>query len=163
MNIGALFLLFGSMGWLKYQDCLSSEEYACRVEELEEVNKENSKLGGFLTGCAENRFRGWMKIEAHTVAVSYEAVRQRRGEYTTRDSGRRTDDPYACLGYDGSACFTSGRFLSVNPTSLEQHTQDKVELDALPILLRCIACSAQERLIFSSTSGIRVRFWNTCC
>lgn len=41
-------------------------------------------------------------------------------------------------------------------------TEDEVKLYALSILLWGIACSAEEGLVFSSTLGCGVLFWNAC-
>lgn len=43
-------------------------------------------------------------------------------------------------------------------------TENEVELYALPILLTCIPCSAEEGFVFfSAVGGGGVRVWDSCC
>ena len=64
-------------------------------------------FGGGRTGCAEKRLKSWVKMLAHTVAVSCGVARQ----LLSRQQGDETDNPDSNLGYDRRACLGISNYL----------------------------------------------------
>ena len=103
VDVGAQVFLFRGVRWLEHEDGLGDQEQAGGVEQLcvafSKVLLTALERGG-LTGCAEKRDRGAIKMEAQIVAVSWKlvSVSQGLGEQKLWP----THDPDACLGdYSG--------------------------------------------------------------
>lgn len=105
VNMSALNLLLGGMGWLEEEDALSDDEDTGRVEELRRVDISGESHGVECrmkrTGWAAKRMSGGcVKTDAHTVTVSWES-RISRSCWMGENEG--TNKPDADLSNHGGA------------------------------------------------------------